>query len=75
MTTSVLCAGSFRLTSFLDRRAMQGKCPVCLRWVSASRAGMVRQHMTPEGMGDKLVTGVQTCALPILLLAWRRKGR
>src|SRR3990167_1649176 len=53
MTTQYprLCPGSFRLTSFVDRRAGQGKCPVCLSWVSASRAGMVRQHMTPAGMG------------------------
>ena len=47
MTTSVLCAGSFRLTSFVDRKARTGKCPVCLSWVAVSRAGMVRQHMTP----------------------------
>ena len=47
MTTSVLCAGSFRLTLFVDRKAGQGKCPVCLSGVAASRAGMVRQHMTP----------------------------
>ena len=42
-----LCPGSFRLTSFVDRSAALGKCPSCLSWVSATLAGMVRQHITP----------------------------
>ena len=58
MTTTVLCAGSFRLTAFVDRTAGQGKCPVCLSWVSATLAGMVWQHMTLTLDVDRAIAAV-----------------
>ena len=48
MRPGELCPGSFRLTSFVDRSSATGKCPACLSWVSATLAGMLRQHITPS---------------------------